>query len=405
MNRQTRFFTDVILAGVILGCGSTLAAGGDLARVRSTICIIPNPVSVEAAEGIFRFSPETRVVTAGAAKAEAGRLIDYLAPAMGFRLKLVEGGADQNAIVLSLDAGLKEQLGEEGYELDISPRRIDLRAAEPAGLFYGIQTLRQLLPSSIFSKTKVEGIEWSVPCVRIADYPRFKWRGLLIDPARHFIPVEDFKRFIDIMVIHKFNRLQVHFTDNEGWRIEIKKYPRLTEIGSKMDYSGRKTDDGQYVGGHYSQDEIREVVGYAAARHITIIPEIEMPFHTGAAIAAYPELGINTGHLAELPPEQRWGKTKGLIAPRPQTVAFLQDVLSEVIELFGSRDIHIGGDEADTGLWAGDGEMQAQMKRLKLKDAHELHSWFIKQMDAFLTNKGRRLVGWDEILQGGLAPG
>ncbi len=367
--------------------------------------LIPQPVFLEVGDGTFEMGPAARVVASGPAKAEAHKLIEALAPAMGFRLKLVEGGADQHAIVLSLDAALKEQLGAEGYKLDVSPKRIDIRAAEPAGLFYGIQTLRQLLPAAAFSKTKVEGVQWSVPCVKITDYPRFGWRGLLIDPARHFIPKEDMLRFTDAMAVHKFNRLQVHFTDNQGWRLEIKKYPKLTEIGSKMDRSRRKTEDGQYVGGFYTQDDIREIVRYAANRHITIVPEIEMPFHTGASIVAYPKLGINTGHLAELPPEQRWGKTKGLIAPRPETVAFLQDVLSEVIELFPSKDIHIGGDEANTGHWASDPEMQAQMKRLKLKDAHELHSWFIKQMDTFLTKNGRRLVGWDEILQGGLATG
>ena len=367
--------------------------------------LIPQPVFLEVSDGTFEIGPAARVVASGPAKAEAHKLIETLAPAMGFRLKLVEGGADQNAIVLSLDAALKEQLGAEGYKLDVSPKRIDIRAAEPAGLFYGIQTLRQLLPAAAFSKTKVEGVQWSVPCVKITDYPRFGWRGLLIDPARHFIPKEDMLRFTDAMAVHKFNRLQVHFTDNQGWRLEIKKYPKLTEIGSKMDRSRRKTKDGQYVGGFYTQDDIREIVRYAANRHITIVPEIEMPFHTGAAIVAYPKLGINTGHLAELPPEQRWGKTKGLIAPRPETIAFLQDVLSEVIELFPSKDIHIGGDEANTRHWASDPEMQAQMKRLKLKDAHELHSWFIKQMDTFLTKHGRQMVGWDEILQGGLAPG
>ena len=367
--------------------------------------LVPQPVSLEVVDGTFEVGPAVRVVASGPAKAEAGKLIEALAPAMGFRLKLVKGRANQNAIVLSLDAALKEQLGAEGYKLNVSPKRIDILAAEPAGLFYGSETVRQLLPADVYCPAKVDGVQWSVPCVKIIDYPSFGWRGLLIDPARHFIPKEDILRFIDAMASHKFNRLQVHFTDNEGWRIEIKKYPKLTEIGSKWDYSRRKTKDGQYVGGYYTQDDIREIVRYAANRHITIVPEIEMPFHTGAAIVAYPELGINTGHLAELGPEQRWGKTKGLIAPRLETVVFLQDVLSEVIELFPSKDIHIGGDEANTGHWASDPEMQAQMKRLKLKDAHELHSWFIKQMDTFLTKNGRRLVGWDEILQGGLAPG
>ncbi len=367
--------------------------------------LVPQPVSLEVTDGTFEVGPATRVVASGPAKTEAGKLIEALSPAMGFRLKLVEGRTDQNAIVLSLDAALKEQLGTEGYKLNVTPKRIDIRAAEPAGLFYGSETVRQLLPAEVYRPAKVEGVQWSVPCVKITDYPRFGWRGLLIDPARHFIPKKDMLRFIDAMAAHKFNRLQVHFTDSQGWRIEIKKYPKLTEVGSKWDHSRRKTKDGQYVGGYYTQDEIREIVRYAANRHITMVPEIEMPFHTGAAIVAYPELGINTGQLAELPPEQRWGKTKGLIAPRPKTVAFLQDVLSEVIELFPSKYIHIGGDEANIGHWADDPEMQAQMKRLKLKDAHELHSWFIGQMDMFLRKNGRRLVGWDEILQGGLAPG
>ena len=406
MSVRVRVFARLILVGMIFGAVCECGAEQDSTSPQTAIRIIPAPVALKVGEGQFVFSPKMRVIATGAAKTEAGKLIDYLAPAMGYRLKLTEDSSRrQDTIELQVESPLKDRLGREGYEVEVKERSIVIRAGGAAGLFYGVQTLRQLLPTDIFSKQKVEGIEWTVPCVRIVDYPRFKWRGLLIDPARHFIPVEDFKRFIDAMAAHKLNRLQVHFTDNEGWRIEIKKYPKLTEIGSKMDHSRRKTKDGQYVGGFYTQDEVREIVGYAAARHITIVPEIEMPFHTGAAIVAYPELGINTRGLAEAPPEQRWGKTKGLIAPRPETVAFLQDVLSEVIELFPSKEIHIGGDEANIGHWAGDGEMQAQMKRLKLKDAHELHSWFIKQMDTFLTKKGRRLVGWDEILQGGLAPG
>ena len=376
------------------------------ASAQSSPMLIPAPVSVKAEDGSFLIASSTRVVAVGQAGAEAVKLIDLLAPAMGFRLKQADSAARRDGdIALSLDRTLRDRLGAEGYLLEVTRKRLDVRAAGSAGLFYGIQTLRQLLPREVFSPKRVEGVPWAVPCVTITDRPRFGWRGLLIDPARHFIPVEDFKRFIEIMALHKFNRLQVHLTDHEGWRLEIRKYPKLTEIGSKMDRSRRKTKDGQYVGGFYTQDDVRRLVRYAADRHVTIVPEIEMPYHTGAAIVAYPELGINTGHLANLPPEQRWNKTKGLIAPRPATVAFLQDVLSEVIELFPSKHIHIGGDEANIGHWAGDPEMQAQMKRLKLKDAHELHSWFIKQMDAFLTKNGRRLVGWDEILQGGLAPG
>lgn len=395
----------LILAFVVFGFVCRCVAGDDSTGSESAICIIPAPVEVKSREGRFVVGRRTRVIASGAAKAEAEKFLDYLAAAMGYRLKIAEGKASRSAIALLIDGTLRSELGGEGYKLEVSPKRIEICAAESAGLFYGIQTLRQLLPAAIFGDEKAEGIEWSVPCVRIVDYPRFGWRGLLIDPARHFIPVEDFKRFVDAMAMHKLNRLQVHFTDSQGWRIEIKKYPKLTLLGSKMDHSRRKREDGEYVGGFYTQDDIRELVRYASDRHITIVPEIEMPFHTGAAIVAYPELGVNTRHLGEVPAEQRWGKTKSLIAPRPETVAFFQDVLSEVIELFPSEHIHIGGDEANIGVWANDPEMQDEMKRLKLKDAHELHSWFIKQMDAFLTGKGRRLVGWDEILQGGLAPG
>ncbi len=407
MNVHLHNLTVAGVTGMALCIVSACVAQQQAPDSRSTVCIIPHPVELEIRDGRFAFAGSTQVVASGEARAAATRLIKFLAPAMGYRLELVEGSPKRkNVVQLKVDSSLSDQFGAEGYRLEVTTRSIVIRAAEPPGLFYGIQTLRQLLPATIFRGQKAEAVEWTVPCVHITDYPRFKWRGLLIDPARHFIPKEDMLRFIDAMAVHKLNRLQVHLTDNEGWRIEIKKYPKLTELGSKMDWNlRRKGGTGPRCFGFYTQDDIRQIVRYAADCHITIVPEIEMPFHTGAAIVAYPQLGINTGRLAELPPEQRWGKTKGLIAPRPETVAFLQDVLSEVIELFPSRDIHIGGDEANTGHWAGDGEMQVQMKRLKLKDAHELHSWFIKQMDAFLTENGRRLVGWDEILQGGLAPG
>ncbi len=256
-------------------------------------------------------------------------------------------------------------------------------------------------------------MDWAVPCVEITDHPRFPWRGLLIDPARHFITVADVKHHLDAMALHKFNRLQMHLTDNEGWRIEITKYPKLTEIGSQMDWSLRyKEGEGQRCFGFYTQDDIRELVRYATARHITIVPEIEMPYHAGSAIVAYPEHGVNMKHLAQLPLADRWQERRGdwrpnsgLLGPRPATIEFMQDILREVLELFPSRFIHIGGDEANLKVWTDDPEMQALMEELDCKDAHELHSWFIKQIDGFLTGKGRRMIGWDEILQGGLAPG
>jgi len=363
-----------------------------------TTNIIPKPVSTEHRSGFFVFKPSTRIIADKDAEIEASKLIDALAPAMGYRLKLVSKARPKaKAVRLAIDEQ-QLQLGDEGYILDVSSEQILIRAKQPAGLFYGIQTLLQLLPAPIFCKALVKGPNWKVPCLKITDYPRFQWRGLLIDPARHFIPVNDVKKFLRVMAMHKFNRLQVHLTDNIGWRIEIKKYPNLTKLASNRDRSGGS-------GGFYTQEEICELVRYAEKRHITIVPEIEMPYHAGAAINAYPYIGINPSRVEGMSLDKRWAVLGGLAAPRPETVEFMQNVLAEVIKLFPSRFIHIGGDEANLNLWENDSEMQKQMKQLACKNAHELHSWFIKQMDTFLTRKNRRLLGWDEILQGGLAPG
>ena len=379
---------------------------------RGAVNIIPRPVELIIGEGVFRVSPATAVVAKGRARKGAARLIETLAPAMGFRPERVDDRAGEGVIELAIDETLAEKLGTEGYRLDVTSGRIGIRAAAEAGLFYGLQTLRQLLPVEIYSPVRVDGVTWTVPAVSITDYPRFEWRGLLIDPARHFIPVDDAKHFIEVMALHKYNRLQIHLTDNEGWRIEIENYPELAVLGSQMDWNLRYRDgEGPRCFGYYTQDEIRELVRYAAERHITIVPEIEMPYHAGSAIVAHPELGVDMGHLAELPPAERWGGVKhwrpksGLLAPRPASIAFMQDVLTEVLDLFPSHFIHIGGDEANLKVWTEDPEMQALMVELGCEDAHALHSWFIRQMDSFLAERGRRMVGWDEILQGGLAPG
>ncbi len=379
-------------------------------ELQSTIRVIPRPVSIEVREGFFHFTAETLVIARDDAKAEAAKLIACIAPAMGYQLTLVEDSQRvQNTVRLEIEPSPKVRLGEEGYELEVTAQSVTIRAARPAALFYGIQTLRQLLPPAIFNKEKVEAVEWSAPCVHIIDYPRFQWRGLLIDPARHFIPKRDVERFIDTMALHKFNRLQIHLTDDQGWRIEIRKYPQLTQIGAWMDFTTVRQRGGQTngsrPGGFYSQDDIRHLVRYAAERYVTIVPEIEMPAHTGAAIVSYPQIGLYPDKLNLLAPEKRWTANEGVLAPRPQTVAFMQDILAEVMELFPSKHIHIGGDEANTAHWAKSDEMQALKNRLGLKDEAELHSWFIRQMDELLAHHGRRLVGWDEILQGGLAPG
>jgi hexosaminidase len=279
-------------------------------------------------------------------------------------------------------------------------------------LFYAVQTLRQLLPPAVYSLQPVTGVDWTVPCVEITDYPRFSWRGLLIDPARHFIPVDDVKRFIDLMALHKFNRLQIHLNDDQGWRIEIKKYPRLTEVGAwrhetLIGHASQQPArfDGIPHGGFYSQDDIRHLVRYAAERHVTLVPEISMPGHCQAAIAAYPELGVFPQQQRDLRLWTQWGISEHILAPRPQTVEFCQDVLTEVMGLFPSRYLHIGGDEAIKNQWRASAEMQELIRQHGLQNEEQLQAWFTQQLDTFLTRHGRRLVGWDEILEGGLAPG
>ncbi len=384
-----------------------LGISAPLLPAQPPIALIPWPVALDHRDGTFVITASTRVAARGEAEPEARKLIEALAPALGFRLTPVQSPSPRDSIALTLEASLGDRLGGEGYELEAGRDGVTLRAAAPAGLFYACQTLRQLLPPSVFGSTPAPGTAWQVPGVRIVDRPRFGWRGLLVDPARHFIPVPDFERYLDVMAAHKFNRLQIHLTDDQGWRLEIRKYPELVRIGSLMDFTAlqRGPEAGRQAGGYYTQDDIRHLVAYAAARHITLVPEIEMPAHTGAAIVAYPMLGLHPDRLAALPPGKRWTAHEGVVAPRPSTVAFMQDVLAEVLELFPARQIHIGGDEANIEHWKKSTEMQAFLREQGLKDEAGLHSWFIRQMDEFLTRRGRRLIGWDEILQGGLAPG
>ncbi len=399
---------------VVLGCLASTPVSGEGELVSGfPPAVIPQPVAMKAGEGVFRLSSATQVVAVGQAKGDASKLADALAPAMGFRLEVIEAAASADGVVeLGLDMALAEELGQEGYTLKATTKRIDVRAAGPAGLFFGIQTLRQLLPPSAFRRGPVADAEWLIPCVEITDFPRLRWRGLLLDPARHFLPKADVLRFIDAMALHKFNRLQLHLTDDQGWRIEIKKYPRLTEVGAWRDETliGHYRDkpwqfDGKRRGGFYTQEDIHEIVAYAADRHITIMPEIEMPGHARAAIAAYPHLGVFPEKQKGIKPWTHWGISDDILAPRPETIAFCRDVLKEVMDMFPSRYIHIGGDEAHKTQWKASEEIQQMIVDLDLKDEAELQAWFTRQIDAYLTEHGRRLVGWDEILEGGLAPG
>lgn len=392
--------------GAMLACALLLASCGR--RPEPAVSLIPLPVRLELQRGVFELRADT-AITADSALIPAARLLAAaLAPATGFSLLVSEpAGERAGGIRLQLDAAL-ERLGREGYSLAVTPQQVLIRAFAPPGAFYATQTLRQLLPPAIYSKQPHPGVSWTIPCLRIEDQPRFAWRGALIDVARHFMPKETILKFIDLLAIHKMNSLQLHLTDDQGWRIEIKRYPKLTEIGSirKETRVGHEREargfDGKPHGGYYSQADIREIVEYARLRHVRLVPEIEMPGHAQAAIASYPELG-NTRERLEV--STRWGVHKNIFNVNESTIEFLQNVLAELLELFPGEFIHIGGDEVPTDQWKSSPQAQALMRKLGFKSEIELHGWFIGRMNEFLTSRGRRLVGWDEILEGGAPAG
>ncbi len=376
----------------------------------SSIAVVPRPAQLTRHKGAFTLTASTVIVADPATRGLGAMLGDYLFPATGFRLAVgSRAPAGARVISLGLDSSLK-QLGDEGYRLEVGTARVSIRAYRPAGAFYAIQTLRQLLPAEILRQAKMEGVAWTVPAVSIEDAPRFAWRGAHLDVARHFMPKEFVKKFIDLLALHKLNRFHWHLTDDQGWRIEIKQYPRLTRVGGwrRETIVGRPDQDstqwrfdGQPHGGFYTQEDVREIVAYARARFVTIVPEVEMPGHSQAAIAAYPELG-NTGDSIRV--WTAWGVSANILNPEAATIRFYQNVLTEVMALFPGRWIHVGGDEAVKTQWQQSPRAQARMRELGLKDESELQSYFIRRMDEFLTTHGRSLVGWDEILEGGLAP-
>ena len=389
---------------------SMLAALAILLASDSIPAIVPRPAHVTPQPGAFTLRAGTVIVTDRALRKVGELLADYLFPATGLRLAVATAApAGTPAISIRLDSTLA-RLGDEGYRLDVSRSRVAIRAYRAAGAFYGIETLRQLLPPAIFRQAEMAGVAWSVPGIAIEDLPRFAWRGVHLDVARHFMPKEFVKKLIDLAALNKLNRFHWHLTDDQGWRLEIKQYPRLTQVGAwrpqtiigRPDRDSTKWRfDGQPHGGFYTQDDVREIVAYARARFVTIVPEIEMPGHSQAAIAAYPELG-NRGDT--LPVWMGWGVDENILNPGDATVRFYQNVLTEVMALFPGRWIHIGGDEAPKTQWKASPLAQTRIRELGLKDEDELQSWFTHRMDEFLTAHGRTLVGWDEILQGGLAP-
>ncbi len=378
-----------------------------------TLNLVPLPEKVEQYAGNFTLGPETKVLYAAGneeLQSIALYLSELIGPATGYDMEVSDtdkGKRSHYSITLLLDPEAIEN--DEGYSLSVEPKSILITGKTPAGVFYGVQTLRQLLPVQIEMESAVEGVEWVLPCVVILDKPRFPYRGLHLDVGRHFFPASFIKRYIDLMALHKMNYFHWHLTEDQGWRIEIKEYPKLTEVGAYRDetlvgHARQRPQeyDGERYGGFYTQEEIKEIVEYAAKRFITVIPEIEMPGHSQAALAAYPELGC-TGGPYEV--AKRWGVFGEVFcAGNETTFEFLEDVLLEVIELFPGEYIHVGGDECPKIRWEKCEKCQARIKEEGLADEHELQSYFIRRIEEFLLAHDRKLIGWDEILEGGLAP-
>jgi hexosaminidase len=354
------------------------------------IPIVPKPNRITVNDGDFVFK---NGMTVQASRDCRGKvlLVKKLASAAGISLQNDRSG--KAAVVFTLVND--RQLGEEGYRLAVTRSSIRVEAATQNGLYYGAQSLLQLLPPQIESRTKTVAA-WQVPCVDITDVPRFSYRGVLLDCCRHFSTIDEIKKMLDMFAIYKINKFHWHFTEDQAWRIEIKRYPKLTEIGSN------RVDDGKPYGGFYTQEQIKEVIGYAAARNIEIIPEIEMPGHALAALSAYPELSCTGGPFH---PRTIWGVEDDVFCVGNEaTYTFFYNVLDEVCALFPSNYVHIGGDECPKERWKNCPKCQALMQREGLKNEMELQSYFTKKMEQYLAGKGKRLFGWDEILEGGVAP-
>jgi len=389
----------ILLAGIfliILPPASTAAIGED-------VSIIPKPVFLQRGDGVFTMNEKTIIIIRNETSSfgSVGRdLQEKLRRATGYPLDIRpnhRSGAVDNTILLTNEVR-GQSLGDEGYELSVRKNSISIAAQTAHGAFYAVQSLFQLLPAEVERQVLSGRMSWTIPCVEIRDKPRFGWRGMHLDVGRHFFPAAFIKRYIDLMAAYKMNTFHWHLTEDQGWRIEIRNYPRLTEVGSQR----RETmGDCTPYGGFYTQSEVREIVEYARQRFITVVPEIEMPGHSLAALAAYPALSCSGGPLKVA---TEWGVFDDVYcAGREETFEFLQNVLAEITQLFPGPFVHIGGDECPKLRWKNCVRCQNRIRTERLKDESELQSYFIKRIEKMLNAKGKRLLGWDEILEGGLA--
>jgi hexosaminidase len=394
--------------------------------VAQKLSIIPMPSQVQAGKGDYVITSNT-IISIPSKNQDAAKVATYLSKTLavstGFDLKISE--SESKEIQLQINAKPNAVLGKEGYQLETSPTTITIQANTANGLFYGVQTLIQLLPKEVESKSPVSNIVWKVPSASITDYPRFTWRGIMLDVSRHFSTKETVKKYIDEMARYKYNRFHWHLTDDEGWRVEIKSYPKLTSVGAwrvprvgdwgKFDKAG--PGEAATDGGFYTQEDIKEIVQYAKDRFIEILPEVDVPGHSMAAIAAYPELCTTKDTSINVNPGSKFSNWFGngkfemtidnTLNPTDEKVyQFLDKVFTEMAILFPFDYIHIGGDECYKGYWERDANTQAFMKKMKLKDGEALQNYFTKRVSDIVTSKKKKVIGWDEILEGGdLAPG
>ncbi|MFZ6011585.1 MAG: beta-N-acetylhexosaminidase [Bacteroidota bacterium] len=393
--------------------------------IAQKINIIPAPLSFEVGQGSFMITNSTNI-SASASQPEVLKLAHYLSamlkPATGFSLPIKT--SETTGIVFMLNTKADANLSSEGYTLRTTTDKVTIQANTPAGLFYGIQTLLQLLPEEIERKTVVRGVTWQIPVVSITDKPRVAWRGIMLDVSRHFFSKEYVKEYIDRISRYKFNRFHWHLTDDNGWRVEIKSLPKLTAVGAwRVPRTGTfgtnelpRPGEAATYGGFYTQEDIREIVQYARDRYIEVLPEIDVPGHSMAAIAAYPELCVTQDTSINVNPGTAFSSWFGngkfemhidnTLNPADEKVyTFLDKVFTEVAALFPFEYIHMGGDECYKGYWERDAKVQAFMKKMNIKNGEELQSYFNKRVSKILADKKKKMIGWDEILEGGLAPG
>ena len=401
----------LLLGGFLLCCAASF---------EQQVHIIPQPSQVITGKGHFIVNPETKLVIANQQDAATASFLNkYLFTNYGFSLKIVKRATSNCIQIKSLTQ--QEGLKAAGYHLQSTKEGVIITGNSATGSFYGMQSLLQLLPTE-------KSTALSIPAVQVDDQPRFAYRGAMLDVGRHFLPVQFIKKYLDYLALHKLNYFHWHLTEDQGWRIEIKKYPNLTKVGAWRNgtivgrYPG-KGNDNRRDGGFYTQEQVKEIVQYAADRFITVIPEIEMPGHSGAAIAAYPMLSCFPNQKTVIPDnmiaeksklelasgrvklvQETWGVHSDVYAPTEYTFKFLEDVLDEVMALFPSKYIHVGGDECPKDAWKKSEFCQQLIKEKGLKDEHGLQSYFIQRMEQYINKKGRTLIGWDEILEGGLAP-